>query len=120
MFKAGLFKLVRNDTLLTAAEGEFEVNLGLPKASSVRGGDGQVKGFEYEGQDPMVSGEILVTKGLDLTEMMSPSDEGDTIAIEFQDKSIFTLEGAQYTGESKFNTKGRLSVEWIGLSASYS
>ena len=97
MFKAGLFTLSRNNTLLAAGEGEFECSLGLPKASAVRGGDGKVKGFEYEGQDPMVSGEILVERGLDIKSLMSPSEEDVTIAIKFQDGTLFTLREAEFT-----------------------
>ena len=57
---------------------------------------------------------------IDLDELISPSDDGDTIAIEFQDKRTFTLEGSQFTGDGQFTTKGRLPVSWQGMSATFS
>ena len=118
--QVGLFKLLRNGTLIAATEGEFKVNLGKPKANAVMDGYGEVQGFEFEGQAPSIEGEIYVKKSLDVEELISPSDEGDTIAIKFQDKREFTLEGAQFTGDGQFSTKGRLPVSWQGMSATFS
>ena len=118
--QVGLFKLLRNGTLIAATEGEFKVNLGKPKANAVMDGYGEVQGFEFEGQAPSIEGEIYVKKSLDIEELISPSDEGDTIAIKFQDKREFTLEGAQFTGDGQFSTKGRLPVSWQGMSATFS
>lgn len=120
MMRAGLFKLLRNGKLIAATEGEFKVNLGRPKANAVMNGYGEVQGFEFEGQAPSIEGEIYVKKSIDLDEIISPSEEGDTIAIQFQDKRTFTLEGSQFTGDGQFTTKGRLPVSWQGMSATFS
>lgn len=112
--RGGKIQVQRNGEIFDA-RGNWTYNLGIAKKEAIVGAD-VVHGFKELPQVPFIEGEITDRGNLDLSDLLSGSD--DTITIELANGKMIVLRNAWFAGEGTGNTEeGNLPVRWEGLSA---
>ncbi len=112
MIVSGLFNLKINGRLMTA-KGSFTYNHGSIKNEAQIAGNGSIAGFKTSRNIPMIEGELIDSKDLDIKALQSIQD--GEITLELANGKVFILTGAHWAGEGNVGTEdGNVAIKYEG------
>jgi len=113
--RVGGIILLKRDSDLLQAKGEFTYNIGAPKREAVVGADA-IHGFKEEPQVAMIEGAITDSDELDLKDLLTFRD--GTITLELANGKVIVLREAFYAADGNVTTsEGEIEVRFEGVEA---
>ena len=113
MVVAGLFNLKINGILMSA-KGNFTYNHGGTKNEAQVSGNGEIVGFKTSRTIPMIEGELIDTKDLDIKAVQAVRD--GEIILELANGKVFVLIGSHWAGDGNVQTEeANFAIKFEGI-----